>query len=98
MKNWYKEEYPFKITVVSVVSDGKPENCRNGHKIGDTYSCEYGCPGGFCSKSISKLFPLMEAVRSGGDLSSFLAGASRHCGEFVCPGGVVTIQAGGDAQ
>lgn len=92
MKNWYKEEYSFKITVVLVGPDGKSERCRNGHEIGDTYSCEYGCPGGFCSKSMAKLFPLMEAVRSGGELSNLLMGASKHTGEFRCPDGVVTFK------
>ncbi len=59
MKNWYKEDYTFKITVIGVGDDGCAESCRNGHEIGDTYSCEYGCPmplsgcGDFCSKSIS---------------------------------------------
>ena len=91
MKNWYKEEYSFKITVIAVGTNGKPENCRNGHEVGDTYSCEYGCPGGFCSKSMAKLFPLMEAVRAGGDLSNLLVGASKHSGESVCPDGVVTF-------
>ena len=52
----------------------------------------YGCPDGFCSKSMSKLFPLMEAVRSGGDLSNLLAGASKHSGAFTCPDGVVTFR------
>jgi len=76
MKNWYKEEYTFKITVISVGANSKPENCRNGHEVGDTYICEYGCPGGCCSKSMAKLFPLMEAVRAGGDSSNLLAGAT----------------------
>ena len=92
MKNSYKEDYSFKIAVVSVGSDGKPENCRNGHEVGDTYDCGYGCPGGFCSKSIAKLFPLMEAVRAGGDLSNLLAGATKHSGEFYCPDGVVVFK------
>ena len=77
--------------MVAVGANGKPENCRNGHEIGDTYSCEYGCPGGFCSKSMAKLFPLMEAVRAEGDLSNLLAGASKHCGKFTYPDSVVTF-------
>ena len=92
MKKWYKEDYSFKITVVSVGTDSRPENCRNGHEVGDTYDCEYGCPDGFCSKSMSKLFPLMEAIRSGGDLSNLLAGATKHSGEFYCPDGVVVFK------
>jgi len=89
MKNWCKEDYQFKITVIAVGKDGQAENCRNGHEIGDTYVCEYGCPGGFCSKSMAKLFPLMEAVRSGGDLSNLLYGATKHSGKFMCPDCVV---------
>jgi len=89
MKIWYDEEYIFAITVISVKPDGRPENCRNGHEVGDTYTCEYECPSGLCSKSMVKAFPLMEAVRSGGDLSNLLAGASKHNGNFICPEGVV---------
>ena len=92
MINWYKEDYSFKITVVSVGVDEKPESCRNGHEVDDTYRCHYGCPGGFCSKSMAKLFPLMEAVRAGGDLSNLIAGATKHCCEFVCPDGIVTFK------
>jgi len=36
MKNWYKEDYSFKVIVVSVGADGNPECCRNGHEVGDT--------------------------------------------------------------
>jgi uncharacterized repeat protein (TIGR04076 family) len=92
MKNWHKEDYSFNITVVSVGADGNPNRCRNGREVGDTYDCEYGCPGGFCSKSMAKLFPLMEAVRAEGDLSNLLAGASKHSGNFRCPDGVVTFK------
>lgn len=98
MKSWYKEEYSFKIVVVSVGNDGNARHCRNGHEVGDTYSCEYGCPmpqngeGGFCSKSMSKLFPLLESVRSGGDLSNLLPGAEKHMCEFTCPGEVVKFR------
>jgi len=41
---------------------------------------------------MAKLFPLMEAIRSGGELSNLLAGASKHSGEFTCPDGVVTFK------
>ena len=92
MKKWYKEDYSFKITVLSVGNDGRPEHCRNGHEVGDTFICEYGCPDGFCSKSMMKLFPLMEAVRSGGELSNLLYGASKQSGIFTCPDGVVTFK------
>jgi len=98
MESWYKEEYGFKITAVSVNGDGSARHCRNGHESGDTYSCEYGCPmpkngeGGFCSKSMFKVFPLLEAVRAGGDLSNLLSGAEKHKCEFICPDGVVKFR------
>lgn len=92
MKKWYKEHYTFKITVIQVGSDGNPKCCRNGHEIGDVFTCDYGCPGGFCSKSMAILFPLMEAVRSGGDLSNLLAGAEKHTGIFVCPFNLVQFK------
>lgn len=97
MKNWYKEEYNFKIKVISVGIDGNVHHCRNGHEVGDVYTCEYGCPmpqndeGGFCSKSMSKLFPLLEAVRSGGDLSNLQSRAEKHKCKFTCPDGVVSF-------
>ncbi len=92
MKQWYCEEYSFEVRVIAVGPDGRPERCRNGHEVGDVYRCAYGCPGGLCSKSMFKLFPLMEAVRAGGDLSNLLAGAQRHSGTFTCPDGVVTFK------
>lgn len=47
--------------------------CRNGEEIGDVYTCTYGCPvnadgHGICSKTMMVMFPVMEAVRSGGTL------------------------------
>lgn len=67
MKKLFIEDYQFTITVLSIKPDNKTENhCRNGHEVGDTFTCQYGGPVEFCSKS--KLFPLMEAVRSEGDL------------------------------
>lgn len=48
--------------------------------------------GGFCSKSMSKLFPLLESVRSGGDLSNLLPGAEKHMCEVTCPDGVVKFR------
>ena len=51
------------VSFVFTVIDGKRNNegyidCRNGHEIGDTYVCEYGCPTDFCQKCMLKPFPL----------------------------------------
>ena len=76
MKKWYAEEYAFEIEVTSFLRGSRTERyCRNGEEIGDRYTCTYGCPvngegQGICSKVMMMLFPIMEAVRSGGDLEN----------------------------
>jgi len=90
MKKFIEEDYSFTITVVDGVRNKNGAiDCRNGHEVGDTYVCEYGCPGGFCSKSMLKLFPLLEAVRAGGDLGNLVANAERHKCVFTCADGCV---------
>ena len=93
MKKLYQEDYRFTITVI----DGYRNNdgvidCRNGHEVGDTYICEYGYPDGFCSKSMMKLFPLMEAVRAGGDLRNLRPNAEQLGCDFTCADGCVRFQ------
>lgn len=92
MRKFVQEDVSFTITVVN----GKKNksgfiDCRNGHEIGDTYFCEYGCPKDFCQKTMLKMFPIMEAVRSGGDLRN-LGGKTENMIQFCCPDGVVTFQ------
>ncbi len=92
MKKFIHEDRSFTITVL----DGKRNNtgaidCRNGHEVGDTYRCEYGCPAGFCAKSMLKLFPLLEVIRSGGDLRH-LGGSEADTIDFSCPDGVVLFR------
>ena len=70
--------------------------CRNGEEIGDRYACTYGCPVnqqgyGICSKTMLLLFPLMDAVRSGGDLEN-LGGDGRYTKTVVCPDGCVIFR------
>ncbi len=105
MNKWYDEEYGFTIEVVAVSHDNRTENhCRNGDEVGDVYRCTYDCPvnqhgRGFCQKSMLYLYPMLEAVRSGGDLRK-IGGYSPsgsviddpHVKEFVCPDGVVTFR------
>lgn len=76
MKKWYAEEYEFEIEVTGFLHSNHTERyCRNGEEIGDRYTCTYGCPvnangQGICSKTMLLLFPIMEAIRSGGDLEN----------------------------
>ncbi len=37
------------------------------------------------------LFPIMEAIRSGGDLEN-IGGSSRYCKDIVCPDGCVLFR------
>lgn len=97
MKKWYDEEYAFEIEVTGFLRGSRTEGyCRNGEEIGDRYACTYGCPvnadgQGICSKTMPLLFPLMEAIRSGGSLEN-LGGADRYSKELVCPDGCVIFR------
>lgn len=97
MKKWFDEEYNFEIEVVGYLRGDKTENyCRNGEEIGDKYECTYGCPVnkqgyGICSKTMSVIFPVMEAVRSGGDLTK-IGGDGKYSKTVVCPDGCVVFR------
>ena len=97
MKKWYAEEYEWEIEVVGFLRGNKAENyCRNGEEIGDKYRCTYGCPVnndgyGICSKVMMIMFPVMESVRSGGDLSK-IGGNDKYIKEIVCPDGCVIFK------
>lgn len=97
MKKWYEEEYAFTVEVLGYLRGNGPEHlCRNGEEIGDRYTCTYGCPvneagQGICSKMMQVLFPIMEAVRSGGDLRN-IGGDDRYSKTVVCPDGCVIFR------
>lgn len=97
MKKWYGEEYEFEIEVMGFLRGSKTERyCRNGEEIGDKYKCTYGCPvnqegQGICSKTMMMLYPIMEAVRSGGDLES-VGGDGKYSKTIVCPDGNVIFK------
>ena len=83
MKKWYDEEYEFTVKVTGFVH-------------GDHTECTYGCPVneagyGICSKTMMMLFPLMEAVRSGGDLTK-VGGDGEYSKTVVCPDGCVIFK------
>lgn len=97
MKKWYAEEYEFEVEVIGFLRGTKTERyCRNGEEIGDKYTCTYGCPvnacgQGICSKVMMMLYPVMEAVRSGGDLEN-IGGSGKYTKEVVCPDGCVIFR------
>ena len=97
MKKWYAEEYEWTIEVTGFLRGDQTERyCRNGEEVGDVYTCTYGCPvneqgQGICSKVMMLMFPLMEAVRSGGDLRN-IGGSSKYCKDLVCPDGCVIFR------
>jgi uncharacterized repeat protein (TIGR04076 family) len=97
MKKWYAEEYEWEIEVISFLRGDKTEHyCRNGEEIGDKYTCTYGCPvnangQGICSKTMLQMFPIMEAVRSGGDLTN-IGGSGQYSKDVVCPDGCVLFR------
>ena len=97
MKKWYDEEYEFEVEVIGFLRGDHTERyCRNGEEIGDKYTCTYGCPvnqdgHGICPKLMMVMFPVMEAVRSGGDLEN-IGGDSPNSKVFVCPDGCVMFR------
>lgn len=97
MKEWYIEEWSFKLEVLRVGKQNKAEECRLGLEPGDTFHCMYGTPHGFCPTSFIKAFPSMEAVRCGGDLRS-LGGEGPSEITFVCPDGIVLFRLRGEKR
>lgn len=97
MKKWYDEEFKFEIEVTGFLRGDETEGyCRNGEEIGDKYTCTYGCPvnshgEGICSKVMSVLYPIMESVRSGGDLRN-IGGNTKYSKDVVCPDGCVVFR------
>ena len=82
MEKWYQEEYTWTVEVIGYLRGNTPEGyCRNGEEIGDRYTCTYGCP----------VFPLMEAIRSGGDLRN-VGGSGKYTKDVVCPDGCVIFR------
>lgn len=92
MKRFIAEGTAFEITVTGGKANRSGAlDCRNGHEVGDSYICEYGCPADFCQKAMLKAFPIMEAARAGGDLR-MLGGEAADTMDFCCPDGVVQFQ------
>lgn len=97
VKKWYDEEYEFEIEVTGFLRGNRTEQyCRNGEEIGDKYICTYGCPVnsegyGICSKAMMIIFPVMETVRSGGNLEN-ISGSGKYCKDIVCPDGCVMFR------
>ena len=97
MKKWYDEEFEFTVEVTGYRRGDKPERyCRNGEEIGDRYTCTYGCPVnaqgyGICSKTMLMLYPIMESLRSGGDLRN-IGGDGPYEKTIVCPDGCVLFR------
>ena len=97
-KKWYDEEYEWEIEVIGFNKDNQETErfCRNGEEVGDKYTCTYGCPvnaqgQGICSKVMMMMFPIMEAVRSGGDLKN-VGGDSKYSKVLMCPDGCVLFR------
>lgn len=97
MKKWCEEAFEGKMEVTGYLYGGKTEGyCRNGEEVGNLYTCTYGCPVNRQDHDISPntmiiLFPIMGAVRSGGDLQN-LGGSGKYCKDVVCPDGCVKFR------
>jgi len=97
MKQWFAEDWHFRIEVLSVGKENRAEECRLGFEPGDTFTCAFGCPAGFCPTSLFQIFPVLEALRSGGDLRN-LGGQRWNEIAVTCPDGVVRFLVRGEQQ
>ncbi|MCE5322595.1 TIGR04076 family protein [bacterium] len=88
MHKWYKEDWKFTISVLKVGDNDRAEHCRLGFEPEDTFTSTYECPVDFCPECMMIAYPLMTAVRSGGDLRE-LGGKTAESIDFTCPDGVV---------
>jgi uncharacterized repeat protein (TIGR04076 family) len=91
MKKWYPEDWSFRIEVLRVGKENKAEECRLGLEPGDTFTCAFETPAGYCPTSFIKIFPSMEAVRCGGSLEN-LGGKGPCEMTFLCPDGAVLFR------
>jgi len=91
MKKWYTEDWSFRIDVLRVGKENKAEECRLGLEPGDTFTCAFETPTGFCPTSFIKIFPSMEAVRCGGNLQNLGAKCPSEM-TFLCPDGAVLFR------
>ena len=85
MKKVIVEDWEFTITVI------RGRDCRMGFEPGDTFTCRYECPAGFCPKSMPALHTLCEVARSGGDYR-LLGGPFKDRTVFTCADGIVKFQ------
>ena len=96
-EKWFKEDFEWEIEMTGFLRGSETEGyCRNGEEIGDKYTCTYGFPvnadgHGICSKVMAVMFPVMEAMRSGGDLRN-IGGSGWYTKEIVCPDGCVVFR------
>lgn len=82
MNKTIAEDWLFTITVTEA------RDCRMGFESGDTFTCDYACPAGFCPKTMAALHTLCEIARCGGDYC--LRGSKRkNETDFVCADGCV---------
>jgi uncharacterized repeat protein (TIGR04076 family) len=91
VKEWYHEDWRFRIEALRVGKEDKAEECRLGLEPGDSFECGYGTPAGFCPTSFIKILPSMEVVRCAGDLR-YLGGEGPCETTFTCPDGVVLFR------
>ncbi len=84
MKQMPSEDWTFDICVVHA------QPCRLGLEAGDRFAFQYGCPAGFCPKTMGVLYTLCEIVRCGGNY--LLRGSSDPFEiDFPCADGCVTF-------
>lgn len=61
MKRWMTEDWEFEIAGA--------RDCRPGFEEGDRFIFQYGCPAGFCPRTMAEIYTWCEVIRCGGDFT-----------------------------
>ena len=97
MHKWYDEEYEFTVEVTGFPARGQDRALLPKRRADRGYLSLYlrlsvnGQGYGICSKTMMMLYPIMEAVRSGGDLTN-IGGENKYSKTIVCPDGCVMFR------
>ena len=87
------DEMKFQLEVIEVDDRGLPINraCRAAHRKGQRWSFDWHTPSGLCGEVYAGLYPLLVALRVGGDMRE-LGSTEPNRRVYTCPSRVVRFR------
>ncbi|MBU7024413.1 MAG: TIGR04076 family protein [Theionarchaea archaeon] len=82
----WREPVKFEVEIVEVASA-----CRAEHKKGQTFTFDWNTPQGVCGESFVGMYPLLFALRVGGDMQ-MLGSPDKNMRVYTCPSRVVKFK------